>query len=192
MIYPAFHRMADYFAANGLIEAEEKAIYAYGLQQGLLWLLNVAVTLLIGFLLDVPGCAVLFLASYMPLRTYAGGYHADTQLRCFLTGILLVSLELALIRQLPWTGFSCLLTAVFSAVFILWLAPVEDQNKPLNQTERKVYRKKAIQILLTELLFLCGLLLSHQIRLAATITISLAAASILVICGQIKNLRHLS
>ncbi|WMM26571.1 accessory gene regulator B family protein [Tissierella sp. MB52-C2] len=72
-------KVTSYFIANGVIEDEDRQIYAYGLHQGLLILLNITTTILIGFMFRAVWESILFMIVYIPLRAYGGGYHAKSK-----------------------------------------------------------------------------------------------------------------
>ena len=46
--------------------------------------------------------------------------------------------------------FTCIVIISVSSIIIGVLAPVETENKPLEEIERKVYRKKMMQIIIGE------------------------------------------
>lgn len=52
---------------------------------------------MIGFTFGMVWQSVLFTAAYMTLRVYAGGYHAPTQLRCYILSFIMVVTALLLI-----------------------------------------------------------------------------------------------
>ena len=135
----SFERWADSLVQEGIISREDAGLYSYGLEQGLLLLLNIGTALLIGLLLDEFVACVIFLACFLPLRAMAGGYHARTPLRCYLLGMMLVTVALAAIKWLPWTMEGTVITAVIASAIIWRLAPVEDENKPLDEKEKALF-----------------------------------------------------
>ncbi len=73
-----FNRVVDYFIQNNIIKEKDKELYLYGLQQGAFILVNIVTTLLIGYAFDMIWQSVVFMVAYLPLRAFAGGYHART------------------------------------------------------------------------------------------------------------------
>lgn len=64
-------------------DEEEREIIQYGLHQGFLILLNLLTTVVCGILWkELPFVLLVFWGIFF-LRPYAGGYHADTELRCY-------------------------------------------------------------------------------------------------------------
>ncbi len=178
-----FTTLTDYMVEQHIIPAEDRAIYQYGLQQGFVLLLNILTILALGLLNHMLLESVIFLFAYTPLRTFAGGFHARTQLRCYFGGIVLTQAVLLAMRWIPHTPVIITILGLAAFFIIFALAPVADANKPLTLKERNVYRRKA-HILLIGLLAVAVLLyVLHFSVLSAAIIISLDALAIMLLLG---------
>jgi len=124
--------------------------------------------------------------AYIPLRIYAGGYHARTHLKCYICSVVLIVSALLAIEFIPWTNFIAITISAISGLIIYILSPVEDKNKPLDAVEVKVYGKKASIILVFELGILILLIISRVINIAACVSVSLFILSVMLIFGKIK------
>lgn len=180
-------KIVDELANNGVINPEDRGIYEYGLQQSGHMIVNIASTVAVGFCFGMFWQSIIFLLVYIPLRVYVGGFHTDTQLRCFIFSLGLISAVLLTIKLVPWTALICLGFAAFAGAIIFMLAPVADKNKPLEPEEIRVYTKRARIILFFELLSLLLLLFLNFIEISASIAVSLFALSCMLILGKIKN-----
>jgi accessory gene regulator B len=147
-------------------------------------MLNIIITIFIGLLLQMMWQSLLFMVSYIPLRTYAGGYHAGTQLRCFWYSILLILVVLLAIKFIPWTNFIILGLALVSGTVIYLLAPMEDENKPLSKSEVKVYKNRARVILLLELVSIFILITNNMYAEGVCVLLSILALSIMLFMGK--------
>lgn len=181
-------RVTDELVSNEIIDPEDSELYTYGLQQGALMLLNIFTILIVGKIFGMLWESVVFMVTYIPLRTYAGGYHARTQLKCYISSVALIVAVLLGIRFIPWTNFIIIMISIISGLIIYILSPVEDSNKPLDVAEVKVYRKKARIILALEFgVFI--LLVNLGVKSIATcLSISLLSLSMMLICGKIKTI----
>lgn len=179
--------IVNYFIINGIIEEKEKEIYAYGLHQGLLIILNVATTIIIGILFNMLWESMIFMISYIPLRTYAGGYHARTQCKCYLFSIAIIITSLLLIIIIPTTGFFILSLIITSGITIYVLAPVEDNNKPLDTIEKKSYKKLTKNILIIEILAILVLYILKFKNMSLVICIAIFILSCMLVIGKFKN-----
>ena len=178
-----FTKITSYMVNNRIIPAEDSAIYEYGLQQGFILLLNIVTMLLLGLLNHMLLESILFIFAYSPLRTFAGGFHARTQMRCYLGGIVLTQAVLLAIRFIPQQLPGLLLLAAFAFAIIFALAPVADSNKPLTVKEKHVFRQKAHRLLFVVLTVAVILLSLHYTQAAAAIIISLDALAIMLLLG---------
>lgn len=68
----------------------DKIVYLYGLSAGITILENIVITLILGYIFGNLIQTMIFLLSYIPLRSYAGGYHAKTEQVCFIFSTLLI------------------------------------------------------------------------------------------------------
>lgn len=172
---------------NQIIESEERELYRYGIQQGLTIVLNLVTTLLIGLLCDMIWQSIVFTVAYIPLRSFAGGYHAKTPTRCYIFSIALMFAVLLAMKLVPFTVFICGIMLSVSGVIILWLSPVEDRNKPLDAVERRVYRQRALLIWTFELAITVICLWLQIMPLAICLTATLTVMAVMLLLGQLKN-----
>lgn len=184
-----FDKVADWLVFNGNIKAEEKDIYMYGLQQGTIIILNIITTIIIGSLFGMVRQSILFMVAYLPLRSFAGGYHARTQARCYLYSMILTAAVLVVIRFTTMINFIIIGSVVIASIIILLLAPVEDDNKHLDQVEVKVYKKLVIIILTCELCAMTLLYVLNYYIIALCIIVSIITLAIMLVFGEIVNLK---
>jgi len=182
-----FERFADKLLVNQQIDPEDRELYIYGLREGLFIVLNILITLIIGLLMGMIWQSIVFMTVYSPLRMYAGGVHAKTHIRCFFYSILLTVITLLTIKFVPDNTIIILTSALISGVIIFFLSPVEDKNKPLDRLERANYKKRS-RIILGIIMIIMGLLVALSINtIALCISVSLAALSIMLVLGVLKN-----
>lgn len=172
---------------DGAIEEEDREIYEYGFHNGIIMLVNIVLTVLIGVCMKMFVESILFMISYIPIRTYAGGIHAKTQLRCFIYSNLLVVVILACANILSSNLLVLVVLGVIAAGIIICLAPVEDQNKPLDDEEVRVYGKKARRILLGDIVLAIVFGLVSFEHGTATVIVSVFTLSICLVLGYVKN-----
>lgn len=188
MFYKLSERITDEFEKQRVIVSEDKEIYRYGVQQGLNLAFNLLTTLVIGAVCGMFWESILFMAAYMPLRSFAGGYHAKTHLRCYLYSIVMITVVLLIIRFLPVGRiiYSCLM--LVGGIVIFLLAPVEDKNKPLDDEEQRVYCIRTRVILVLEgSVLLVSILLQFKPFYSA-ISLAIFCLGVLVLVGKVKNM----
>lgn len=172
---------------QNIVPYEDKEIYSYGLHQGIVIIINILTFILIGLFFRMVSESLLFLVSYIPLRTYSGGYHATTQIKCYYLSIVMILLVLLTIRIVSWTSPMAIGISLLSGATIFSLAPVEDRNKPLSNSEVRIYKKIARFILWIELMLIAIILKIGYINFALPIALSIVTVSIMLILGKLKN-----
>ena len=121
----------NYLQKKGIIVSDEQLeICAYGLE------------LIVSAILNI----VIYFLGFIPLRLFAGGYHADNHLNCCIifAGIYVVSVFLRCIAEPPLV----LCFIVVETLLILLLSPVESVNKQITSKRRRISRNRSIWILL--------------------------------------------
>lgn len=144
----------------GMIKEEDRELYEYGYLIMCEWGFNIVIAALVALITGAVQTTVIFLLSIIPLRSFAGGYHASTPGRCAVisNGVLLAVIlfsEILFRYNLPvWSLFlcECLLTVWF---FCRGIA--DTPTKPLNDREKKVYGNVAKGCYLAELVIMAAL-----------------------------------
>ncbi len=177
---------------SGVIKEEDAEIYIYGINQILTSVLNVSSALIIGLIFGVFPEIAVFMAAYIPLRSFAGGYHAKTPLSCYVFSVIMlivVSIGLKYLHLADWVYYAVLVAAT---LVVLVLSPVEDRNKPLDEIEQKVYKRRTILIAAVELTLamLLKLLMFDDLFIATAY--SFVVLSLMLIAGKAKNRFELS
>lgn len=166
---------------------ERKEIIAYGLERGKVISLSYAIALLIGYSLGIIGQTIIFLLAFGSLRRYAGGYHADSQKRCYIISLLVVFLSLLYIRQIKCNLIIGFFIQTFNLLMIMSLSPVENTNRRLDDSEKKKYGNRTkITVILLYILY-CLLRITKYIYIATPIAAACFIVNLSLTIGYIKN-----
>jgi len=187
MFYKASVYIADILEQQNKFAPKDKEVYRYGIQQGLNLALNILTTIIIGILCEMLYQSILFLVCYMPLRSFCGGYHAKTHLRCYIYSVIMIT---SILLVTKYAGFNIVMYEILvfiSLMIILLLAPVEDENKKLDSVEKRVFRKRAYIIAFLEVLLYHIILFTPLTNCNKILSTALFSLSILMIIGAIKN-----
>lgn len=180
-------RITSLLIENKVILEENKDIYSYGLRQLFMMILNITITILLGLIFRELWQSILFSVVYIPLRSYAGGYHARTPMRCTLFSTFMVAVALLFMKVLTFTRISILIMLIISSLIIIILSPVEDKNKPLDNIEKIVYKKRTFIILSIEVIITIIMLLLGLDKISLCLVLSITSLSFMLIFGMIKN-----
>lgn len=138
---------------NGNISKKHEAVYQYAFQSVLILGSNIALSLVIGLLINRVGYCIIFLCAMIPLRSNAGGYHASKLLVCYILSFtsLITTLLLVGKTDLFWI-IAIAAVAAASTAFIYVYAPLDTKNRRLDDEEKKRIGSKARRIVVAELL----------------------------------------
>ncbi len=162
MIEQLAQKIYVYMSRHTKVDAELSDVYKYGIEITISSALNIFLVMAISLILKSPLSGISHLACLFLLRSFCGGYHANTYFKCnsmmviffvisYIGGRLLVYFNL--------TDFQ-LTAAVLMLAFlpIYAFAPVKNKHKPL--TERKAKRFRMLSIITYIVLSLLGLYLT--------------------------------
>lgn len=178
------NRLADVLIEENKCKARDKEVIAYGMSSAIELFINILTVIMIGFLFGMIVESIFFLICFSFLRTYAGGYHCEKAVNCYLLSMGIIVSVLMIVKFIPTqymliTGFTMLLISI---PIILKKCPVETKNKPLEEVE-KIYFRKKVKINLLIFLILAILFVfiqSFDLFFILSLAVSIAAFSVLL------------
>ena len=146
MFTKKIEKLAVFLMKNENNPKIDKEIIVYGLSSAIQHGLSIITTLVIGLLFGLALESIVFLISFSFIRSYAGGYHCEKAINCYLMSSGLIALILAIVRftASEYMLIASMIILLISVPVILKLAPIGATNKPLDEVEQKYYRKKTI------------------------------------------------
>lgn len=183
-------RTADFLVTCGAIKQRDISIYRYGLEVLYLSMLEVLSILLLAVWIGNFFETLLYFAAFIPLRLFAGGYHANTRLECYFVslgvyGVFSVVVAFATISYLE----SVLLAMV--ALAIIWkYAPVVHINHKISQKDLFSARSISRSFALIELIVvMVAGFFSEQISYVIALGLLFTAVSILSVIFSRKTIK---
>lgn len=172
---------------SSTIEECDRELYRYGFFLLINHVIFFFITFFVGALAGIPAESILFYFSFMLLRTYAGGVHAKTEMACTILTTFSLCASILAIKNMKDSNSGCvaLIILVIGGICVLLLSPLDSEEKPLSDQERKKYKR------------VCFLLVSLNVFISLsfpvnTIYYSLACAmglaAILLVIGKIREL----
>lgn len=136
-------RILEWLYRLGYVNESNDKIIELGLQRIKSTFASIAFSAIVSWLMGDVIVGLLFELTYIPIRIYAGGYHASSKRRCEYLSYGSLLLCMILIFYVPLKiEIMHLLLLLFGMVIFLF-APVESVNKRLNSVEKKVFRRKS-------------------------------------------------
>jgi len=139
--------------SHNVLREEDYDLYLYSFRQLFIIVCHLTTYLVMAHLYHEIWILIVFLAAFIPLRSYAGGYHASKQLTCYFVSVATVFGILTLMKFSIINLWAFIVLALISFLVIVLMAPRESKNKPYEDDDRAYYRKKTLMILNVEALF---------------------------------------
>jgi accessory gene regulator B len=183
--------ITSFLVHDNIIKEEDREVYQYGTEQILINLIALAVVCIIAFSTNSWKQAIFWLCGMLPIRTVAGGYHANTPVRCNILTVTIFLLNMIVInvfkRYMMPVILLCCICMIFISIMIF--APVDHKNKVLEQNEYLIAKRKS-RIIGTAIVVLCSVLWiilgERNVILISTI-MGAFTASVSLIIGSIKR-----
>lgn len=184
-------KFIDYQIENRLISDEERDTYKYAYIILVEEVLNILIATIIGVYFELFFLVLIFLLSYIPLRRYAGGFHAENGGSCCgISGLIILLICLWFqIMNMPIICFveSSILPIAHFVIFVF--APIDSSNKRLSELEREEYRWKTWIVLSIQILVLVMSWVFEDIRLFYGIGSAHIVLSGMILTGIYKDKR---
>lgn len=172
---------------NQIIEENRVVICKWGISHILDTTFNIITFLIIGILFKMSFETIIFTIGYIPLRIYAGGYHAKTPFRCWCLSNIILAVSLVVVQNAEKCYIVFGVLSLIAVVILIILMPVEDLHKPLDQNDRKKYKKYGMAILAIEICLSVTFALLHYNQIPFVLNSVWILLSAMLILGVIKN-----
>lgn len=126
----------------GQLKEINESVLRYGCELILTSIFGLMILIGLSVIVGHPFAWLFFVIGFAPSRSSAGGYHADTHVRCYIITSLMFLVSVITVYCLEWNCCSYLAITVFSAFLTGIMAPLAATNKPLSA---KRYRSNRIR-----------------------------------------------
>lgn len=133
-------KILDFICRNMTVDEEMAEIYKYGIEVSVSSLINLMLIIFSGLLLGDLPAGLIFMTLFIFLRSYTGGYHAETYLRCnivFVCTFLAVLFAARGISKLEYGMIISFALLLLSYIPIWIFAPVKNRHKYLSEEKKK-------------------------------------------------------
>lgn len=138
-----FDCIADTLIEYDFVDNDKREVFKYGLENLIISMVEILSVFFLSIVFNNTLYTAIFLATFISLRRYTGGYHAKTKYGCyavFVTIYLIFSMIIKYISEKYISAFE-IITLLFSWFAVMKYAPIANENKKINQIERKMFRK---------------------------------------------------
>lgn len=125
------HILSYLISSNAINDNEEtKDYYRYGIEITISSLINILLIIIIGIVSGNALESIVFLACFIPLRQFTGGFHAKTYFLCnlsFAVSFIILLIVYKFTNQYV-TSYIVFLIIIFSCIIFFSECPVENKN----------------------------------------------------------------
>ncbi len=186
-----FAYVSNQLSEQGIIKQEDIDTCMYGLEVFASSVLELLSVLVISLFLKNFVYTLIFFVSFIPLRIYAGGYHADTRLRCYLILLAVYAIFTVALKYIPVDSVIPFIqiTTVFTLSMVLIFAPIVNDKKSINNAEYKFYKKVSNTIAFVEaFITLIGLIAFPVNKYLFSFSMGQLAVSTSMLAAFVKSL----
>ena len=185
MIQELSIKIANFMVKRSIISDSDRNLYEFAYLSLIERLISWGTIIVLGTLFDCFLGSIIFTFSFVPLRIYAGGFHAKVYWKCFLISSITFLIVIVFFKNI-YSHISTEIILFFlfiSIIIIIKKAPIPDPNRPLNKKEFQNYKLVTRKILLIETIMIIptSIYNIHNVFPAFTIIAIILEAFLLVI-----------
>ncbi len=179
--------LAEYMSRHNEGSAFSYDVYRYSFLLLLEMTAGGITGIIIAMYMGIPIEAIIFIGVFFLLRSYAGGLHLETFLKCYFasTGILFIAFWL--IKH--WKAevyVSVLLMLLFGGILIASNG-CNSKNRSVSSKESVYFKKKLfLTMTLTSCLYLVFVIMGYG-RCSLAVSLAVTISGLLMVLGKIKN-----
>ncbi len=170
-----------------LINVSDEDLYIYGLINGFIIFINLLTVTILSAFLKKQDEVLILLISFIPLRSFCGGFHCKTQIACYIISniviITLLEMQYFLMKYKLLLLFLCILSSIYIIVKDVKSSP----NRRIDKYEShyfKIVKKRILYVLLVSLVLL---ILIGKVNYAINIITAIILVAILLFWENIQT-----
>lgn len=173
----------------GNLKEEDISVYRYGYTLMFERIINYIITILIVAITGEWLIVIAFLLSFIPIRSYAGGWHAEKFIVCTVLSNVTILLSIIITDSIVIKNSIYIVVLEAALFFIIYRnAPVQNKNKKLTEKECHTYKKVTLIILIAEMAVEALLYISGNYRIiTAVIFAQIVSATSIVVAIRLEG-----
>lgn len=177
-------KMTDTLICKANIDQKNRDIYIYGFEIAISTIFGLLSILIFSAVFCTWITGFYFLCMFVPLRIYAGGYHALTYKKCYIISMLSY-MAVLIAKDMLWDKvpqFIWGLSLISAFVVIVLKAPLRNEHHPLKTEKLNKCRKRAILVVVTEFAWIlnCAMRKNEDLLKMPILSICLVALAMIV------------
>ncbi|WP_164489152.1 accessory gene regulator B family protein [Ruminococcus sp. Marseille-P6503] len=172
---------------NNILKECDYELYSYCMTGLIEMGFNIIITIIIGLIWSKVIESVIFLFIMIPLRSIAGGFHAESGAVCFVISILIYITAIFISSILKLENSITAIIFVILLISVGSLTPVDSWHKKLDKKQKLKQRLSYVKLSAFIILIFLILMLLNCKRLCVLIDFIFLTVMILQLLGSAKN-----
>lgn len=145
MMHKAADAVANWLVKTEAISAEDFALYSYAMYSVMFVSIPLFLSVVVGILMNMPLESLLFIAPFVLIRKFSGGFHLKSPTVCLFvsTGIIaafLFGIKLVLLHEVYFVPLVCMFIL---GILLFIKSPIDTEERKLSERETVVFGKIA-------------------------------------------------
>lgn len=175
---------------NKIIDSKDEEVFKYGLEGFITAVLEILSVLIVSAILGNFINTIIFFIAFLPLRLYAGGYHAETRLNCYLVLLFVYYCFILLTNYIANSYITVfeICSLVLTVITVMLASPIINANKKASKKEISFYREKSIKIMIIEnIVILAGIFIVPRNTMFFSFSLGQLAVTLSMVVAIVKN-----
>ena len=172
-------KITDKLVLKKIVSDDMADIYIYGFELLISFFFSTIGVLIIGIILGRFLQTLMFLATFILLRSFTGGYHANTYAVCSIVTFSLFGIVLLLAEFVFVPLYLYPILGLIGTIIMVWQVPIEHPNKKLSDDQKRKY--KVISLVLFWMFIAAGWLFCYFGSLLGAIVFYTLIADIMLL-----------
>ena len=192
MISKLSSQITKYLLKKNVISDEEKELYEYGLFMIISYVVFFLISILFGIVLDISFSSILFYISFCLVRNFAGGIHANSEIKCnIITTVSILISEILIKIFIDYSLVSlAFVMLMISSICLCVIKPIATSQKEISQQEKLNYHKKVIVLVVLILIISLISIVFRCYSITISLSLSLSLANVLLVMGKVQQIYH--
>lgn len=149
-------KITSFFIQKKIIKEEDKEIYEYGYEVLFSETIYIVIMFIISLVTNTVFESLIFFLGFYMFRKFAGGYHANTYVKCHIIFAINQILFLFLLFKTPllYRDLLAFFSIIITLIITFLYAPIDHPNKPFNSKEFSKYKKQSRTFILISFLII--------------------------------------
>lgn len=181
-------KITDKLVLKKIVSDDMADIYIYGFELLISFFFSTIGILIIGIILGRFLQTLMFLATFILLRSFTGGYHANTYAVCSIVTFSLFGIVLLLAEFVFVPLYLYPILGLIGTIIMVWQVPIEHPNKKLSDDQKRKY--KVISLVLFLMFIVAGWLFCYFGSLLGAIVFYTLIADIMLLFFKSRKERR--